>query len=349
MTASVPKKGVLAELYKQDLHHDKEGGLISKNRTGKPDKRAIQELAAIEQHSLVLESHYNHERGLEHQELVINNSDILEILTKVVKYHPEISSFQSPGTRIRSPFKPLYWHWDELKEHASSEELEDEKLMQLNLLLKVLEETCGPDHIATQLQVTTGYINFAFLWSIFEYGSLVYVPKIDQLWRVKDTLYDEDNRGRYLLLTLLRTNYNEEIGREEGWKIIREGELGANMTQITRLQIFPIKYMEQHKREALVDRMITRGKRSLELGFNSARVSTMRYDGCLQMLKPPPKSYYSDERDNYYVGKFIPQMVCKRTMNLTSGRHLIPRVVSGPDYPSRKWLLRGQLLVHARS
>lgn len=304
------EKGVLAELYKQDIRYNRDGSVVSKTRNSKADKKAAMDLAQIEQHSLVLETHIHHDGTHLYSVLVINNHHILELLSKVVEYYPEVPILRSAGLRIKSPFELLFRHWDALEDLYQSDSLDDQQSMQLNLLLKVLNDICGNDRKTLRSHTEAGHISYEYLWSIFKPGCLVYSTENDQLSRLKDTIYYSNphgEQGPYFELNLLQTNYNTSIGRELREQYIFKSEI-PHMIEIIHLKHYPVQYMDEHERKSMMDRLTDRGKRSLELGYYSRPIALMHYEGSAAVLRNPPLEFYSAKESEYY-GKFIRRMV----------------------------------------
>ena len=221
----------------------------------------------------------------------LNSPYLLQAFRDVVVSYPSVPSGFTEPFEMESPFRMLFHFWDQLVAHRESV-VDDRLRMHLNLLLDFMNQEMGQERDQYFNMLKKKQITFLKLWTIFPPGEMVYTSVYNQPWllRIHKTVYEENSSsGKYLEVHSNYTDYDDEgrIGEARHINYIFQKKRfgGENPANITELDIFPAKFVDQ---ESLIHRLGKRGARYLEL---KERI-VMYYDGLAARLKEPPDSYF---------------------------------------------------------
>lgn len=296
--------GSKPEVLTLDFRYDKNGHLKVEKLAKEP-----KEAPDFQENALVYNRKFNDKNELESTSLDIHNPRILKIISDVVEYYPSHPTDIKDGMTLEHPFQILYHHWNELEEYRSQAEEEDQRDvddMFLKLLLQFMDKQLGSDRKKAKQLLSTGYISFNLLWTLYRPGSLAIIqgdsPEQAQLCRIEKYQYRQNSNGRYLDIYASGTSYD---GRRTGRHNLRVQIYEQNMgrTDLVRnLAIYPLQLAANPTE--IEERLIERGKAFLEL----KGLSVKRYNGPMRVLRTPPRRYYSSDPASYY-GSFQPSVV----------------------------------------
>ncbi|KAF9460015.1 P-loop containing nucleoside triphosphate hydrolase protein [Collybia nuda] len=283
--------GALCELMVLDHRYDKNGQaiVIPKVESLGDSKEKFAEYA------LVFRRIFSAKHELKETKVDINSRPILRVLSEIVKYYPSHPEKFDETLVVTSPFQILYHNWPQLIKYRDSTE-DDEEKMHLNFLLDFMDHELGEDNKKAKRLVETGHISFSLLWSIFVPGELILDQEergIYRLWRLVNTIYGEDDDGRYFSIGVTGTDYDGKIsGRVKEWMRVDEDKVGKGAI-ITKLKLHPLRFVANQ--EKIIDKMTKRGQKFLAL----RGIFVRRYEGQLKMLRRPPMDFFSPKSSDY--------------------------------------------------
>ncbi|PPQ74421.1 hypothetical protein CVT26_001404 [Gymnopilus dilepis] len=299
--------GALCEQLVLDHRYDKNGRSVIEPKVDRPGEEEVEDEYA--NYALVFRRFFNDKHEMVSTRVDINSRPLLAVFSEIVKYYPSHPERFAGVLTINSPFMILYHHWDQLKDYCEKTE-DDVTRMHLDFLLDFMDRELGDDAVKVERLLDTKHISFPTLWTIFQPGDLL-LQRLEggyqRLWRIVQVELDQDNRGRYLGITVSGCDYDgTEVGRHDSFIIIRESEVGRSCP-LSSLSAIPLNYLDNP--DDIIARMATRGRKFLDL----QGIHVRRYDGRLQMLSRPALGFFSKDRSEY-SGTFIPSSVSGRIL-----------------------------------
>lgn len=207
-------------------------------------------------------------------EINITSPDLWNLLKIHLRWYPYHIFSDSPVT-LNSPYEPIIFSWDQLREVASKNEADGDRQAKddLNLLLDTISgRASGDEKLDKYFTMRDNYksqqqetVQFNDLWTIFAPGTLIYGKPFqdeEQVFVVKDNRMtwprQNERAGEYSPWSLEGWSYD--------WKDGSFGRSSYNLyfehfdghRPITTLPYYPLEMHEDY--EAVQSRLIERGK-----------------------------------------------------------------------------------------
>ncbi|KAI8629668.1 P-loop containing nucleoside triphosphate hydrolase protein [Xylariaceae sp. FL1651] len=226
-------------------------------------------------HALVVRNKKGHgtKRPVVIHSIKIQSPLLRSILGDVFKGYPGIT----PGLKslvFESPFRPFFYRLGELK--AATKQHTDQKTVDhLELLYRTISEEMLDTLQGYEDMLAHGVITFAYVWTLFKPGDLVYsrVGGRDRVFLVSEETEQGQNSWE------IPCKYIDWDGKKFGWDTDSLSICKFNGTaRVTELAAYPLA-LHPHA-DQLRDRLLSRGRKFESLaGFHY-----MRYDGVAKQV-----------------------------------------------------------------
>ena len=205
--------------------------------------------------------------------IIMRGSELRQFLDDTI---PNIASFYNEaehGIALRSPFRLLFWHLDQIEAAAKGH---NERLSKVTTLLQdVLREEFRDLLAKRKEMVAKQEINFDTLWTLFKPGITCLTGYANSMvaTKVSSIEYSHDPMGHFyyrIRYTILAWD-GEYLGWQDSFTDLLEF---TGRRKIKDLDVFPIEF---HKDPNLINQLASRGKRFLELAVKEPYM--MSFDG----------------------------------------------------------------------
>lgn len=162
-----------------------------------PANHPVSDVSDVSQ-AFVLRKYLHNDADENYGEIRITDIFLWELLKSLLGHYPN-HIFRGPPVPLRSPYEPLIFHWETLKNAAKkkgNDENDTQARQDLNLLLDTIASGSGDprlDQYLRSLESTNeeSIITFETLWTLFPPGTLIYGRPFqgqDQVFVVKSNI-----------------------------------------------------------------------------------------------------------------------------------------------------------------
>lgn len=198
------------------------------------------------------------------QTIIMRGQELRDFLEETIPNTSSLYNEDERGIVMEEPFRPLFWHLDQIDAAARSSQ-NDTLRKSTKLLSEVLHEQFRDVITKRDAMVAKHEINFNVLWTLFKPGSICitdFTPNDVIAVKVTAIKFSRDPMGQiYYRISHDMIGWD---GEHLGWQDSYTDIMGfKGRCKIKNLSIFPVEFHADH--EELLDKLVERGKRYVSI------------------------------------------------------------------------------------